>query len=291
MGDGNESTFGVNMSEKNKNQRKVYFDMEKEQRAVSSVEKRKRRYLVQKRKQQKQKKHFLCCLVILVSLLVSGISIYSVFSAAKEEETIQQQKKKEIEASVESENKEEVLELKEELPVFEIPVQEALLTPNEYSRPQIPLEPVTGVVIHYVGNANTKGISNRNFFESLKDSHETSVSSHFVIGLEGEIILCVPLDEVAYANRGRNSDTISIECCHPNTEGKFNEATYQSLVQLVSYLVLTYELEEEDILRHYDVTGKECPLYYVKKEDAWENLKSDIMEETKLHPNSILVME
>ena len=76
-----------------------------------------------------------------------------------------------------------------------------LLTPNEYSRPQIPLEKVNGIVVHYVANPCSTALENRNYFEGLKDqtgSKTTSVSSHFVIGLEGEVVQCVPLNEVAY---------------------------------------------------------------------------------------------
>ena len=30
------------------------------------------------------------------------------------------------------------------------------------------------------------------------------------------------------------------------------------------------------MIRHYDVTGKLCPLYFVEHEDAWETFKSDV---------------
>lgn len=153
-----------------------------------------------------------------------------------------------------------------------------LLTPNEYSRPQTEMEAVMGVVIHYTGNPGTTAQQNRNYFESLATTGETSVSSHFVIGMEGEIIQCIPLDEVAYASRHRNKDTISIEVCHPTAEGKFNEETYDSLIKLVAWLMVEYDLDIEDVLRHYDVTGKICPRYYVDNEGAWEELQLDLKD-------------
>ena len=110
-----------------------------------------------------------------------------------------------------------------------------LLTPNKYSRPQTPLEKVNGIVVHYVANPCSTALENRNYFEGLKDqtgSKTTSASSHFVIGLEGEVVQCIPLDEIAYASNSRNTDTVSIECCHPDETGKFTDATYDSLVQL-----------------------------------------------------------
>ena len=93
-------------------------------------------------------------------------------------------------------------------------VQVDLLTPNPYSRPQKPLEEVRGIVVHYVANPCSTARENRSYFEQLKDQtgeNATSASSHFVIGLEGEVVQCVPLTEVAYASNHRNSDTISIE--------------------------------------------------------------------------------
>ena len=119
-------------------------------------------------------------------------------------------------------------------------------------------------------------MENRNYFEGLKDSHETKVSSNFVIGLEGEIVQCVPTWEMAYASNNRNSDTISIECCHPDDTGKFNDATYKSLVQLCAWLCKKYDLTADDVIRHYDVTGKICPKYFVENEDAWVEFKADV---------------
>lgn len=154
--------------------------------------------------------------------------------------------------------------------------EEQLLTPNKYSRPQRELDGVNGVVVHYVGNPNTTAKQNRDYFESLAITHETSASSHFVVGLKGEIIQCIPLNEVAYASRHRNADTISIEVCHPTEEGWFNDSTYDSVIALVAWLVVEYDLDVEDVIRHYDVTGKECPKYYVENESAWITFKEDV---------------
>lgn len=164
-------------------------------------------------------------------------------------------------------------------------MEEALLTPNEYSRPQLALTKVRGVVIHYTANPGTTGWNNRDYFEGLKDTKAAKVSSHFIVGLDGTKIQCVPLNEIAYASNDRNQDTISIECCHPKKNGKFTEETYQSLVELTAWLCGTYNLKRSDIIRHYDVTGKNCPKYFVEHEDAWEEFRDDVfayIEENKL---------
>ena len=142
-----------------------------------------------------------------------------------------------------------------------------LLDPNPYSRPGTPLEKINGIVVHYTANPGTTAQQNRNYFNNLaKQNGEsaTSVSSHFIIGLDGEIIQCIPLSEISYASNDRNGDTVSIECCHPDSSGKFTDATYQSLVRLSAWLESQLDLRERSIIRHYDVTGKLCPLYYVE---------------------------
>ena len=101
--------------------------------------------------------------------------------------------------------------------------------------------------------------------------------------MDGEIIQCIPLDEISYASNERNSDTISIECCHRKENGKFTKKTYRSLVKLTAWLCATYGLSSSDVIRHYDVTGKLCPLYFVRHEDAWEEFLSDIQK--KLEKN------
>ena len=159
-------------------------------------------------------------------------------------------------------------------------ITEDFLTVNINSRPGTLLKRVKGIVIHYTANPGTGAKANRDYFESRKDQEDTTankVSSHFVVGLDGEIIQCIPLNEIAYASNDRNQDTISIECCHPRKNGKFNKKTYHSLVQLCAWLCDQYEIQDKSaIIRHYDVTGKLCPLYYVKHPSQWDKLKSDI---------------
>ncbi len=149
-----------------------------------------------------------------------------------------------------------------------------LIHKHTTARTGIKLKDIDGIVVHYVGNPGTTAQNNRDYF----DKPTTKVSSHFVVGLDGEIIQCVPLFERSAASNERNKDTISIEVCHPDETGKFNESTYNSLLKLVAWGCKEFSLDESQILRHYDITGKECPRYYVKNEDEWENFKTDVEE-------------
>lgn len=162
--------------------------------------------------------------------------------------------------------------------VIQPEIKEMFLTPNQYSRPQKELKHVNGIVIHYTANPGTSAEANRNYFENLKNKKKKYASSHFVIGLDGEIVQCIPLDEIAYASNNRNDDTISIECCHEDADGKFNEETYESLVHLVAWLCDEYGLEKEDIIRHYDVTGKLCPKYFVEHKKKWSKFKNNVFD-------------
>lgn len=151
-----------------------------------------------------------------------------------------------------------------------------LLTVNEYSRPGTKTERINGIVIHYTANPGSTAMQNRNYFEGLKDSHITKASSHFIVGLDGEIVQCIPTWEEAYASNDRNPDTVSIETCHPNEDGKYTQATYKSMVQLTAWLCKKFDLTEKDVIRHYDITGKICPKCFVEDEAAWEKFREDV---------------
>ncbi len=153
---------------------------------------------------------------------------------------------------------------------------ENFLSPNEYSRPGEPLTQVKDIFVHYTANAGTSAAQNRSYFEQQKDMHEASVSAHFIIGYNGEIIQCVPLNEIAYAVQTRNYDSISIECCYKAADGSFTQETYDSLISLLAWLTDAYDLDTEHILRHYDCGGKKCPIYYTEHVDAWVRLKKDV---------------
>lgn len=202
-------------------------------------------------------------------ILAAGVVLSSVLGEKLPEETGRADK---LAAQTRPpETEEPVLSLPPEVPDW---VRKDLLPVNEYSRPGTALEQVNGVVVHYVGNPGTTAAQNRSYFEGLSWTHETYASSNFLIGLDGEVILCVPIGEVAYCSSGRNRDTLSIEVCHPDDTGEFTPESYASLVKLVTWLQEFYRLSPEDVLRHYDVTGKICPKYFVDHPQAWEEFRA-----------------
>ncbi|MDR7856075.1 peptidoglycan recognition family protein [Tissierella sp.] len=171
----------------------------------------------------------------------------------------------------------------------------SLLSPNIYSRPQSKMLGIKGIGIHWVGNANSKAINNRNYFENLKNQTATPkryASSHEVIGLDGEVIICLPKTEVAYhvgakSYKARAKQLLAnspnrylygIEACHPDWSGKFNDKTYNTLINRVADLLIEFDLRpsKDTLWRHFDVTGKDCPKYYMVNPSAWDKLVADI---------------
>lgn len=216
-------------------------------------------------------------LIWLMAVILTGAAVYLLLSLLpKDDIDVDALLKESGEIKIETEPAEEETEKKNPVPRPDI--DEQLLTVNEWSRPGDKTDAIDYVVIHYLANPKTTAQQNHDYFESLKDLQNVSMSANFIVGLEGEIIECVPPGEIAYASNEMNHLSVSIENCHLDKSGRFTEATYQSCVHLAAWLVSEYDLDREHIIRHYDVTGKECPLYYVEHEDKWEQFRDDVMD-------------
>lgn len=137
-------------------------------------------------------------------------------------------------------------------------------------------EPIKYIVLHYVGTDST-ALRNAKYF---KNNANLNVSAHYFVnnvkGIDdGEqaIYHTVPDMSIAWHcgsktythKQCRNSNSIGIEmCCNEKLE--FDEITVELTSKLVTYLMLKYGIEYENIIRHYDVTGKRCPAPYVNNE-------------------------
>ena len=174
-------------------------------------------------------------------------------------------------------------------------IKKDFLAVNPYSRCGKKLRGVKGIVIHWVGNPGTSAQANRNYFESLKDQTGSEgvryASAHFVVGIDGEIIQCLPLDEWAYHVGAKkyvdgiqeklgaipNSCTIGIEMCHPTWAGDFTVKTWQAAVELTAGLLKRFNLcPGKDVYRHYDITGKICPKRFVESSLGWKLFLGDV---------------
>ena len=160
-----------------------------------------------------------------------------------------------------------------------IKVKDMLITPNKWSRPQTKIGTIKNIVVHWVGNAGSTAENNAKYFNSLKDGRGVYASAHYIIDNDGVVIRCVPENEVAYHASSANSHSIGVEVCHPDSTGKYTDLAYKSLIELLVDLCSRYKLEPtQAIIRHYDVTGKICPKYYVENTEAWKELKQDVVD-------------
>ena len=156
-------------------------------------------------------------------------------------------------------------------------IDQQIIDKDGHSRTGWATDRIKGIVIHYTANPGSSAQNNRDYF----NSSQSQVSSHFVVGLNGEIIQCVPLNEQSSASNRRNVDTISVEVCHPDSTGEFSIPSYNAAVKLCVWLCKNFRLDEDDIIRHYDCEGadhKLCPKYYVEHPDSWEKFKGYVEE-------------
>jgi uncharacterized protein YraI len=156
-----------------------------------------------------------------------------------------------------------------------------LRDPNAYS-----LRKLKGVVAHWTANTNrgAHAKANRNYFNNT----DRYASAHYIVD-DRSIIHCIPDNEVAYhvgATRYKadgdriregqlspNYFLVGFEMC-VNADGDWNK-TYRNSVALAAHLLRKYALNTNDLYRHYDITGKDCPKMMLE-ESAWGAFKADI---------------
>lgn len=173
-------------------------------------------------------------------------------------------------------------------------VTEMLLT-NARSRPRTKITP-KGVVIHWTANERrgADALANRNYF----NNPTTEASAHYIVD-DTKIIRCLPENEMGYHVGAKvykpmalaklstypNNCTIGIEMC-VNEDGSF-QVMYQRTVELTASILKRYGWGVEQLWRHYDITGKNCPAFFVgddyarkytgaRAAEAWERFQQDV---------------
>lgn len=144
------------------------------------------------------------------------------------------------------------------------------------------------LVIHYVG-ATGDAKANARYYGSTAN---IGASAHYFVGHgpEPEVWQSVAEGDTAWHvgakrylhSRCRNENSIGIElCCHQDGNGVwyFDPATVEVGIQLARDIVGRYGLSREQVLRHYDVTGKRCPEPFVRDGAAWEEFKERVFAE------------
>ncbi|MED1742192.1 peptidoglycan-binding protein [Bacillus swezeyi] len=144
---------------------------------------------------------------------------------------------------------------------------------NKYTRPGLKLSGVKGIVMHYTATPGAPALNERNYFNGTCIADKRYASSHYFVDRK-EAQLIIPENEVAYHAHDRNrcyvsflkpnanTTAIGVEMC-VEKDGKIHSETVQNAAELVADLCKRYGLSTDKIVRHYDVTNKNCPAPWV----------------------------
>lgn len=150
---------------------------------------------------------------------------------------------------------------------------------TEVNRTVKPSRDIKYIVVHYTGNKGDSAYNNTKYFKTVN----RRASAHYFVD-ENEVWQCVEDKDAAwhcgtsgkyYHTDCRNANSIGVEMC--NSVSK-NEVVERNTAELVRYLIKKYKLNSDRILRHYDVTHKQCPLTMID-ECEWQKFKYSLKED------------
>lgn len=132
------------------------------------------------------------------------------------------------------------------------------------------------IVIHYTANNGDTAFGNAKYFHGTSN---LQASAHYFVD-ENEVWQAVKDGDTAFHCGAkqykhpdcRNCNAIGVELCsRKNSNGRyyFKDATVQRAAALVQGLMAKYGINAAHVLRHYDVTGKNCPAPFVEDKAAW----------------------
>lgn len=166
---------------------------------------------------------------------------------------------------------------------------------NKFSRPGTKLTAVKGLIIHWVGANGSTDENNAAFFDGPDGGGGRYAGAHLFVDKDSATQI-IPFDEVTYhandkscriSKLGANANltTIGVEMC-VEKDGTLHPDTVARTVQLAAHLCTFYKLGVNDIYRHYDITGKNCPAPWVANPSLFVQFKNDV--NALLHPPPIV---
>lgn len=135
------------------------------------------------------------------------------------------------------------------------------------------------IVIHYVGAVSTAS-NNASYFNSVN----RGASANYFVD-ENDIYRVVKDSDSAWhcgANTyycgARNTNSIGIEMCCFNNNGTIDvsDKVVERTIQLTKELMDKYNIPASNVVRHYDVTHKNCPAPFVNNSSRWNDFKSKL---------------
>jgi N-acetylmuramoyl-L-alanine amidase len=165
---------------------------------------------------------------------------------------------------------------------------------NEHTRSGDKLLKLQAIVVHYTANNGGNADMHYNYFNNGAGGRYAG--AHIFVDRHKALEI-IPLDEVAYhANErgpllsslrastsyypGGNANllTIGIEMCL-ESDGSFHPDTIERTRLVIKYLQSKYSQLRDTknrVVRHYDVTGKNCPKPFVESSAKWNNFLNSI---------------
>ncbi len=141
------------------------------------------------------------------------------------------------------------------------------------------------LVIHFTANDGDTAKNNADYFSQA----DISTSAHYFVD-EREVWQSVRDADIAWhcGTRGtyfhpycRNANSIGIELCSRKNGEKyyFKPETVRRAQQLTRELMKKYGIPIENVVRHYDVTHKNCPAPFVESVSAWTAFRQGLQKE------------
>lgn len=135
-------------------------------------------------------------------------------------------------------------------------------------------QPIEYIVVHYTANKGDTAQNNLDYFARTK----TGTSAHYFVDSQGVGQSVQDTDTAWHCGSDhprhpycRNSNSIGVEMC--NSFGIVPDAVRDNTVKLVRSLMDKYGIDVNHVLRHYDVTGKNCPSPWVLVPADWMEFK------------------
>jgi N-acetylmuramoyl-L-alanine amidase CwlA len=165
-----------------------------------------------------------------------------------------------------------------------------------------PVSAVKAIVFHYTANTGKSATAKGNARYFAAGSEGRAASAHYCVD-EGNVVYeCVPLDTVAwsvgdgksgkYGSLYSNYNTVSIEMVsHTDASGTYYipEKTMENAARL--YQMLLPQLPNvQAAIRHYDVSGKLCPLPLIN-EEKWEKFQKLLKEVDEVVEKSKIIVD
>ncbi len=142
-------------------------------------------------------------------------------------------------------------------------------------------EKIKFVVIHFTANNGDTAENNANYFKN----NIVKTSAHYFVD-EKSVWQSVKDTDTAWHCGAkkyihpfcRNANSIGIELCSRKSNGKFYflKETLENAVVLTRLICEKYNIPIENVLRHYDVTGKICPAPFVEDVKQWHTFKENV---------------